>query len=379
MPLPPFQLERFFARWEFAADHILCASDIEGVRQRELLEVLDDETRTLWQQLTLGYTESAGHPLLREAIAELYDTLSAGSVLTFAGAQEAILALGSVLVGPGDHVVAMAPVYQSLYEVPRSVGADLSFVRLEHDRDWQLSPEMLDSAVSPRTRLVILNFPHSPTGSHPDVETFHRLIDVARRTHAYVISDEVYRFLAHDPADELPPAADLYDRAISIGVMSKAFGLAGLRIGWIATPDQDVLDRAAGFKDYTTICSSAPSEILAIGALRAREHLLARAHRIIATNLELLDEFFAAWPDVFEWVRPHAGTTAFPRLHYSVPIRRFVEELIRETGVLLLPGELFDHPGNHFRIGFGRTDLPEALDKLDGFARLWLTSTEGRR
>lgn len=378
MELPPFELERFFARWEFAVEHVLCASDAEPLTLQALLGYLDADSRALWDGLSLGYTETAGHPLLREEIAGLYETVRSDGVLTFAGAQEAILTLGSILVQPGDHVVAIGPTYQSLFEVPRARGADLSFVRLEHDREWELSAEMLRAAVSPRTRLIVVNFPNSPTGMLPSEELYRRLIDVARSANAYLISDEVYRFTARDPADELPPAADLYDRAVSIGVMSKSFGLAGLRIGWLATRNDDVLARAAAFKDYTTICSSAPSEVLAIGALRARDALLSRTRAIIDANLGLLEEFFGAWSEVFSWVPPRGGTTVFPRLDYPIPIRSFTEELVRETGVLLLPGDLFDHPGNHFRLGFGRKDLPEALEKLDDFARTWLTSTELR-
>jgi aspartate/methionine/tyrosine aminotransferase len=156
-------------------------------------------------------------------------------------------------------------------------------------------------------------------------------------------------------------------RSLSMGVMSKAFALAGLRIGWLATHDFELLSRLAAFKDYTTICSSAPSEILALIALRAGETVLARSRSIIGQNLPLLDRFFDTWEEAFEWVRPMAGSVAFPRLRGELPIEQFCAELVEREGVLLLPGGVFDYPGNHFRLGFGRRNLPQALERLARF------------
>jgi aspartate/methionine/tyrosine aminotransferase len=155
--------------------------------------------------------------------------------------------------------------------------------------------------------------------------------------------------------------------------MSKSFALAGLRIGWLATTDRDLLARCAAFKDYTTICSSAPSEILALIALRARDRVLARSREIVSANLVLLDAFFEAWAGTFDWVRPRGGSIGFPRLCADVPIDAFAADLVEAEGVLLLPGSAFGHPGNHFRVGFGRTDLPAALEGLARFAERTLT------
>jgi aspartate/methionine/tyrosine aminotransferase len=151
--------------------------------------------------------------------------------------------------------------------------------------------------------------------------------------------------------------------------MSKAYAMAGLRIGWLATRDRDLLGRLAAFKDYTTICSSAPSEILSIIALRAGPQVLARSRGIVAANLDILDAFFDEWADRFSWVRPRAGSIGFPRLTVpGVRIDDWAAELVEAKGVLLVPGSQFEFPGNHFRIGFGRTDLPEALGRLEAFA-----------
>ena len=171
--------------------------------------------------------------------------------------------------------------------------------------------------------------------------------------------------------------ADALPAGISLGVMSKSFALAGLRIGWLATRDRALLARVAAFKDYTTICSSAPSEILALIALRAREVVLARSQAIVAANLPLLDAFFAARAETLRWVRPRAGSVGFPRLTApGAAIDEFAAVLVEAEGVLLLPGSRFGHPGNHFRVGFGRADLPAALERLADYSdRAMATAT----
>ena len=369
MPIADFALERYFARWEFASRHLLCASDVQGYPMADLLALADDETRALWADLRLGYTESTGHPLLRTEIASLYTSIEPDEVLTFAGAEEAIFCLVNVLVGPGDHVIATWPGYQSLYEVARSVGADVTLHELRESAGWALDLDLLRRQVTPATRLIVVNAPHNPTGMLPDRATFDGLVAIAAEANAHLLLDEVYRGLEFDEADRLPAGADATPRGISIGVMSKSFAMAGLRIGWLASHDRDLLARIAAFKDYTTICSSAPSEILAIVALRARDQVLRRSRRIVLDNIARLDAFFERWPDAFTWVRPRAGSIGYPRL--TVPgltIDDWAADLVEAEGVLLLPASRFGDTSDHFRIGFGREDLPEGLARLEAFA-----------
>ncbi|MFL5749666.1 MAG: aminotransferase class I/II-fold pyridoxal phosphate-dependent enzyme, partial [Chloroflexota bacterium] len=183
----------------------------------------------------------------------------------------------------------------------------------------------------------------------------------------HLLADEVYRYLELDPTDLLGAGADLFDRGVSLGVMSKSFALAGLRIGWLSTRDRDLLDRCARMKDYTTICSAAPSEVLALIGLRARDRVLARSRRIVADNLAILDDLLGRRADRLSWVRPRGGSIAFPRLLGGEPIDAFAARLVEADGVLLLPGSQFGHPGNHFRIGFGRENLPAAVERLEAF------------
>ncbi len=333
----------------------------------DLVALADDETAALWANLRLGYTEAPGHPLLRAEIATLYDTIEADDVLVFAGAEEAIFCLSNVLLGPGDHAVVTWPGYQSLYQVGRAAGADVSLHELREADGWALDVERLIASLRPGTRLVVVNAPHNPTGMLPSAAEWARLTGELADRGIHLFADEVYRFLELDPADRLPAGADAFPRGVSLGVMSKSFAMAGLRIGWLASRDRGLLARCAAFKDYTTICSSAPAEILSLIGLRARGIVLERSRRIVATNLGHLDRFFAEHADRLSWVRPRGGSIAFPRLLDSEPIDTFAARLVEAEGVLLLPGSQFGFEGNHFRIGFGREDLPQALAGFERF------------
>jgi aspartate/methionine/tyrosine aminotransferase len=360
-----FELERYFARWEFAVRHLLCASDVDGWPMGDLLALADDETAALWRDLRLGYTESTGHPLLRREIAALYETADADDVLVTAGAEEGIFALVNVLLGPGDHAIVTWPGYQSLYEVARAAGAEVTLHELREEAGWAIDVDALRRQITPHTRLIVVNAPHNPTGMLPDRATFDAVVEIAAEAGATVLSDEVYRYLEVDEAQRLPAGVDVARHVVSLGVMSKSFAMAGLRIGWLATRDHSILDRVARMKDYTTICSSAPSEVLALIGLRARDVVLARSRAIVAGNLAALDGLFARWPGTLSWIRPRGGPIGFPRMRADVDVDRFSADLVEAEGVLLLPGSRFGHPGNHFRIGFGRTDLPEAVAGLE--------------
>ena len=365
MHIADFALERYFARWEFAVRHVLCASDAETLSMTELLALADDDGLRRWSELRLGYTESLGLPALRAEIAALYSGLGSDDVVTFAGAEEAVFLAMHALLDPASHAVVVWPAYQSLYDVGRSIGASVTLVPLD-PRDWSLDVDAVAASMQPNTKVIVVNSPHNPTGAQLTPVQFERLVAIAELHGAHLFSDEVYRFMEHG-APRLPAAAERTTLGVSVGVMSKAFGLAGLRIGWIATRDAELRSRVARLKDYTTICSSAPSEVLALIALRAREQVLARTNAIVRDNLEELDEFFARRGDIFSWVRPKAGPVGFPTM-LGRDVSEFAAELVEREGVLILPASCFDYPGNHFRLGFGRRDMPEALKRMERFA-----------
>jgi aspartate/methionine/tyrosine aminotransferase len=365
MQLTHFKLERYFARYEFNAKYLMCSSDCESWTVADLL-ALEPGAEEGLKHHWLGYTESPGAPSLRKEISRIYNGIRSEQVLVHSGAEEAIFLFMHAVLQAGDHVIVHWPCYQSLFEVAKGISCDVSFWEARRENAWALDLDELRHMLRPTTRAIIVNTPHNPTGflmTRPDYLALNAL---CQERDILLFSDEVYRELEYDPTDRLPSACEINPSAVSLGVMSKSYGLAGLRIGWIATQNAEVYERMAALKDYTTICSSAPSEYLSELALRHREKLVERNLAIICGNLVLLDKFFAAHADRFEWLRPHAGSIAFPRL-LEGDIETFCDEVVEESGVLLLPGTMYDHPGNHFRIGFGRKNLPEALARLEEF------------
>lgn len=367
MQINAFKLERYFAEYEFAVRYLLSASDCEALTLKEVLALADPEMRTSWDGLGLGYTESLGHPLLRAEVARLYERVPAEGIL-IAVPEEAIFIAMNVLLAPGDHVIVTYPAYQSLYELARALGCEVTpWTFAASGSSWQLDLEFLERSITPRTRLLVVNFPHNPTGYLPERAQFEAILDVARQHGLYVFSDEMYRLLEYNAAWRLPPACDLYEKAVSLSGLSKTFALPGLRVGWLATRDRDLYSRCATFKDYTTICGSAPGEILAIVALRAKEAIIARNLGIIRDNLMAANYFFGSYPSLFEWIPPQAGSIAFPGLAPHVPADLFCKDVLAREGVMIVPGSMFEFPGNHFRIGLGRKNFPEALWRVQEY------------
>lgn len=374
MYLRPFALERYFARHEFASRHLLCASDCDGPSLRELLAQADDEVLGWWTHLTLGYTESQGLPALREEIAALYATRPSSSTavvpddVLIVVPEEGILLLMLALISEGDHVVCTLPAYQSLYEVARSLGARIDFWKPREAASWHFAVEDLASLVIPgATRLVVINFPHNPTGFVPSRHEFDEMIAVVRDAEARLLSDEMYRGLDLPGTEPLPSAVEVLEGAVCLGGLSKTYGLAGLRLGWLVTRDRHLLARCASLKDYTTICAAAPSEVLAVAALRARADLLPRHAARIAANLERLESFCRRHPDLFQLLPPRAGTTCFPRVLRAEGATALCRTAAQEAGIVLLPSSVYDYGDEHVRIGLGRTTFPEALAAFESF------------
>ncbi len=368
MIIEPFALERFFAGHEFSARHILCASDCETFSLSELL-AMEPGAAEAFSSLRLGYTETAGHPALRREIAALYQGITAEDVLVFAGAEEGIFLFMNAALRPGDHLVVHSPCYQSLASVAAAAGCRVTCWPADSGRGWAPDTARLAGEITAATRALVVNFPHNPTGFLPAPARFAEIVAVARRNRLLLFSDEVYRFLEYDAGDRLPAACEVYEEGVSLGVMSKAFGLAGLRLGWVACRNHAILRAMAELKDYTTICSAAPSEFLAGLALRQRRRILERNLGIIAANLGLLNDFMAGHERFFAWQPPQAGPVAFPAVRFAAGSDDFCSRLLREQGVLLLPGRLFGAAAEHFRIGFGRRDFPRGLEKFSAFMK----------
>ncbi len=400
--IKPFKLERYFAKYEFETENLLCCSDCDGLFARDLLNMADSECLKLWENLNLGYTESKGSLLLREEIAKLYNGISPEDILVCAP-EEGIFIAMNCLVQEKDYVICAFPCYQSLYEIaeylkanvlhwniiePKArawqieekarfasclVSADAERKRVKRE-NWRFSVDDLYGYLSHLSRdrigveiSLVINFPHNPTGCLPSKEDFLKIIEIAKENNDYVFSDEMYRFLEFDENDRLPSACELYDRAISLFGMSKTFGMAGVRIGWLVTKDKELMKEFENFKNYTTICNSAPSEILSIIALRNKDTIIGESLKTIKRNLKYLDDFFYEYSEFFSWARPKAGTVCFPKLLTRENSDEFCKQARKDAGILLLPSSQYNYGNRHFRIGFGRKNMPEVLTKFKDY------------
>ena len=363
MKIAPFRIEQYYAAHEFSAPFMLSSSDAESVAIADLLALEPDATDRLLAQ-RLGYTQPPGALELRAAAANVYENIDDNDVVVVSAAEEGIFLAYHALLQPGDHVVVETPCYESAVQVAVSAGAEVTAWRRRGENGWDHDLDALEQALRPDTRLVYVNTPHNPTGMLMPRGVLDRVVELCAERGAWLFCDEVYRELEHDPADRLPAACDLYERAMSLGSMSKTYGLPGLRLGWLASRDRDALAKIVDLKHYTTICASAPSELLSALALRHRHVLADRSREIVLTNLALLDAFFVRHAAEFSWTRPTAGPIGFARLLDFEETTAFCERLVTEVGVLLLPGAVYDEPG-HVRLGFGRANMPEALERFE--------------
>lgn len=369
MKINPFYLERYFAKYEFNSRHLLSCSDCESLSMHELIERADAESLRLWENLKLGYTESQGHPLLREEIAGLYKNLGKDDILATVPEEGIFIAMNAVL-NPGDRIIVTTPAYQSLYEIARSLGCTVTGWPLTvKDGRWSLDLEFLRKELTGRTKMLVVNFPNNPTGYLPTQEFFRDLLALVNEAGIYLFSDEMYRLLEHEEGRRLPCAADVCQRAVSLCGLSKSFGLPGLRLGWLVTGDRTLMERFRQLKDYTTICGSAPAEILGIMALRDRDEIVPRNLRIIRENLGVSREFFTEHSHLFTWLEPEGGSIAFPELTAKLSVMDFCESAVKEKSIMILPGPVLDFSGNHFRVGYGRSNLPSVYRELHGFLR----------
>ena len=380
--LPRFHMEKMDS-WE-KAQHFLASSDCEPLSLKCLLEGADDDSLQRWDRLTLGYPNSTrGDQVLLEEIASgVYgDAVTSDDILGVVPAEGITLALHAILK-PGDHVVVTSPGYTSLETVAsHALGCEVSPWTVQWDESGSpsFSLDALRSIVRPgETSCIVVNFPHNPSGYLPSPQEWKGLIDICTEHDLYLFSDEMYRHLEQPGVPMLPSACESYSKGIALSGLSKAYGLAGLRIGWLATRASDVLIRAHELKDYTTICSGTPNECLGIMALRQRHKLWDRCNEIIASNIEQMEAFAKGREHLLQFRAPQAGPVAFPLLVLGGSSKHCGEML--EKGVMLIAESHFDsfraHEPNYqnsrVRIGLGRRGMGEALSiwgsHLDGSA-----------
>jgi aspartate/methionine/tyrosine aminotransferase len=366
MDIAPFETEQFFARFEFNTPHQLCNSDCETVSVEELLRLAGRPLAALGRQ-RLGYGESQGGQDLRRAIASCYRFVDPDEVVVLGTPVEGIYLLGRTLLEPGDEVVVLAPAYDALINLFEHV-AGRDRVRQWRIRaaagGWTLDLDELRQLLTPATRLLVVNFPHNPTGFLPTPEWQQALADLMQDRGVSLFADEMYFGLVHSGTPPIPSMADACAGAVVLSGLSKTHGLPGLRCGWLIVRDPDLRGRLMNWKYYTSICAPVLSEYLALAALEVGDVLRRRSIERIERNLTLADAFFARWPQRFEWRRPLAGSTAL--VGFDVPsVTALSERLAREEGLLIQSGAMLGSDDKHMRIGLGREGFAEALERFE--------------
>lgn len=367
MKIKDFAVERYFARYEFTAKHLLSSSDCDGYSMSYVLNLASESERQLWENLALGYTETVGSEFLREAIRQHYQSIRMDEMLV-ASPGELNFILMNVLLSAGDHVVCMSPMYQSLYQVARDIGCNVTFWEPTiGQQGWHYNPSDLKSLIRDNTKLIIVNFPHNPTGFSPSSEEYLYIIELARQRGITIFSDEMYRFLNHGNSIALPSASDVYENAVSLWGTAKTFGLAGLRLGWLTSKNKMLLKKVESFKDYLSICSSAPSEVLGTIALNHMDRFVEPNLAKIRLNIVHFEQFHQRNINLFDFPRPTSGSTAFIKLKIAESAMDFAEQLVTDTGIMILPSETFEYGTSYVRIGFGRENMPEVLAILEKY------------
>jgi aspartate/methionine/tyrosine aminotransferase len=356
-----FQQEEFFERYEFHCRYMLALSGVQPLTSGELAAFLGDAN----PDVELGYTPSAGHPYLRDSIASAYPGASRENVLVTVGAIEALLILANLLIESGDEAICLWPSYQPLHEYITSAGGDVRFVRLDPAAGFRIDLDAVYAAVTSRTRLVVLNSPHNPTGQDVPTAELVRLADDLERRGVHLLVDEVFRRMWPGARDS---AWTERSNVIVVDSLSKSFGLPGLRIGWLVA-DPDLVVRGRQYRKYTSLNPGALDQALAASVLRVGQQVLDRTHRVVGNGLRQALDWFAEHEEFFDVARPAGGGLLFPRLKFDVATRDFCVQLVAQTGVLLAPGSDCYGMEGFLRFGFATEQLAEGLDRFDRFLR----------
>lgn len=371
MKIKPFKVETWMNAWETGAKYNIAETCVDSVSMDGLFALTGQDPAAFWREFSarrLTYGDIEGAPAFRQGVCSLYKTLRPENIVPTHGAAGANHHVFCSLVEPGDRVVSVSPTYQQLYSIPESLGADVRILHLEQKDDYLPDLDELARLAVPGTKLICVNNPNNPTGALMDEATLRAIADIADRAGAYVLCDEVYRHLTQDDVYS-PSMADIYNKGISVGSMSKVFSLAGLRLGWIACRDGAALDAFWSHRDYDHISCGMFDEAAAALALAHKDAVLTRSRAIVRENLSILDAWVQAEPHVW-YTKPRAGTTALVYYDFDVPSYGFCERMYHATGAFVTPGDCFDE-GRCMRIGYAadRQTLEEGLAAVSAFMR----------
>lgn len=371
MQIKPFAVEEWMNAYEEGAKFNIAETCVDSVSLDELFALTGQDRDAFLSDFSarrLTYGAIVGAPAFKQGICGLYKTIAPEHVIPTHGAAGANHHIFYSLIEPGDRVVSIMPTYQQLYSIPESFGADVQLLHLRQENDYLPDLDELRRLVTPGTKLICINNPNNPTGALMSTQLLQEIVEIAKGVGAYILCDEVYRHLTQ--TDEwCESIVDLYEKGISVSSMSKVFSLAGLRLGWIATHDMDVVKSCLSHRDYNLISCGMFDEAVAAVALAHSEKLLERNRSMVRGNLAILDAWVRSEP-ALTYTKPKAGTTALVYYSYDVPSYEFCERMYHETGAFVTPGDCFEQP-HSVRIGYaGDTQvLKDGLNAFSAFLR----------
>lgn len=375
MIIRPFAVEEWMNKWETGAKYNIAETCVDSISMNELFDLIGEDkseflTRLCERRLTYGDIE--GLPVFRQGVCGLYRTLGNENIVPTHGASGANHHVFYSLISPGDRVVSIMPTYQQLYSIPESFGADVQILQLSRENDYLPDLDELRRLVTPETKMICINNPNNPTGALMSEQMLTAIVEIARSAGAWILCDEVYRHLSQEDGWN-PSIADLYEKGISVSSMSKVFSMAGLRLGWIATRDREVIKSCLSHRDYNLVSCGIFDEMLAAAALKHSDILLERSRKIVRENLQILDDWVNAEPHV-SYVKPKAGTTALVYYDLDIPSYTFCEEMYHKTGAFVTPGDCFEIP-HSMRIGYayGKQALKDGLHAISEYIAMKTT------
>ncbi len=370
MDIKPFAVEEWMNKYETGAKYNIAETCVNSISINELFDMTGENKEEFLEsfcarRLTYGAIE--GNHRFKEGVCKLYHTIKPENIVTTHGASGANHHIFYSLVSPRDRVISIMPAYQQLYSIPESYGADLKIMHLKPENNYLPDLDELENLAVKGTKLICINNPNNPTGALMNKELLIDIIDIAKNADAYLMCDEVYRHLTQNDG-WCNSVADLYDKGISISSMSKVFSMAGVRLGWIATHDMDVIKSCLSHRDYNLISCGMFDEALSAVALKHSDIILKRNKGIVRENLCILDKWINSEKH-FSYVKPEAGTTALVYYDFDMPSYDFCEQLYHKTGAFVTPGDCFEQPYS-MRIGYAcdRQELVKGLEAISQFA-----------
>ena len=361
MDMSKFLVDAYFVEHEHAARYMMGSSDPESLR---LCDAIKDFGK--YGGESLGYPLDGYRPLL-EKLTRLYKTVTPEQIAVMNGGEETIYVTMRALLNKGDEVVVHTPCFQSLSVIAEEIGCEMKYYRPSFENGWEFDFPLLESLVSDKTKMVVLNYPHNPTGACLTSADMEKIVRLCKAHDAYLVSDEMYRFLSLDPAYSTESFADLYDNAVALGGFSKTFAAPGLRLGWVATKNPALMKKLLAYRHFTSTCTNLVSQLVAAELLDRAEAIIQRNNSIVQRNYQLFQDFAGKHRQLFAYAPPKGATMVYVKLLNGQTSMDFCMEILEHTGVLMVPSSVLEASDEYIRLGMGRESFPESVRLVDDY------------